>query len=78
MRPSEKKFSSDEKTCTACALRYFDAKRHDGFLNSTRTLPLTAEYMYRLRPDYEMTRAMKNILENIEQAKAIMLMIQNT
>jgi urocanate hydratase len=32
--------------------------------------------MYRLRPDYERHVQSKNILEN-EQAKAIMLMIQN-
>ena len=62
------------------ALRYFDSKYHEilaeeflGELKSNGRI-----YMYRFRPDYEMyARPIEEYPGKSEQAKAIMLMIQN-
>ena len=73
--------SADEKKLALRnALRYFDKKHH------AELLPEFAEelekygriYMYRFRPDYEMkARDIAEYPGKSEQAKAIMLMIQN-
>ncbi|CAM4078667.1 MULTISPECIES: urocanate hydratase [Flavobacterium] len=80
--PKRKEILSDEEKKLALknALRYFDAKHH------TTLLPEFKEeldtfgriYMYRFRPDYEMkARPINEYPGKCEQAKAIMLMIQN-
>ncbi len=73
--------SLDEKVLAVeNALRYFDPKHHDDlipeFINELETYGRI--YMYRLRPDYEMyARPIENYPGKSEQAKSIMLMIQN-
>jgi urocanate hydratase len=73
--------SSDEKKLAVRnALRYFDAKDHAvlarEFIDELNTYGRI--YMYRLRPDYEMkARPIAEYPGKSEQAKAIMLMIQN-
>jgi len=70
----------DKKLAIRNALRYFDPKDHavlavefQGELNAYGRI-----YMYRLRPDYEMkARPISEYPGKCEQAKAIMLMIQN-
>ncbi len=70
----------EKKLALRNALRYFDAKHH------TELLPEFSEelekygriYMYRFRPDYEMkARDIEEYPGKSEQAKSIMLMIQN-
>jgi urocanate hydratase len=73
--------SADEKKLAVRnALRYFDPKDHSAlakeFLDELNTYGRI--YMYRLRPDYEMkARPIFEYPGKSEQAKAIMLMIQN-
>jgi urocanate hydratase len=73
--------SADEKKLALRnALRYFDAKHHKILLPEfvDELEKYGRIYMYRFRPDYEMKA--RNISEypgKSEQAKAIMLMIQN-
>ncbi len=73
--------SLDEKVLAVKnALRYFDPKHHDElapeFINELETYGRI--YMYRLRPDYEMyARPIESYPGQSEQAKSIMLMIQN-
>ncbi|MFT5251712.1 MAG: urocanate hydratase [Flavobacteriales bacterium] len=73
--------SSDEKKLALRnALRYFDAKHHAELVPEFKEELSTYGriYMYRLRPDYEMrARAIEEYPGKCEQAKAIMLMIQN-
>ena len=80
--PKRKEILSDEEKELALrnALRYFEPKHH------AELLPEFADelekygriYMYRFRPDYEMkARDIKEYPGKSEQAKAIMLMIQN-
>ena len=80
--PKRKEILSEEEKELALrnALRYFDAKHHEILL------PEFAEeletygriYMYRFRPDYRMyARDISEYPGKSEQAKAIMLMIQN-
>jgi urocanate hydratase len=72
--------SEEKKLALKNALRYFEAKHH------AELIPEFKEelekygriYMYRLRPDYEMkARPITDYPGKSEQAKAIMLMIQN-
>ncbi|HKX86609.1 MAG TPA: urocanate hydratase [Flavobacterium sp.] len=72
--------SEEIKLALQNALRYFEAKHH------AELIPEFKEelekygriYMYRLRPDYEMkARPISDYPGKSEQAKAIMLMIQN-
>lgn len=70
----------EKKLALRNALRYFDPKDHatlaPEFLNELNTYGRI--YMYRLRPDYEMkARPISDYPGKSEQAKAIMLMIQN-
>jgi urocanate hydratase len=73
--------SADEKKLAVRnALRYFNAKDHEvlakEFIDELNTYGRI--YMYRLRPDYEMkARPIADYPGKSEQAKAIMLMIQN-
>ena len=73
--------SADEKKLALRnALRYFDPKDHavlaQEFLEELNTYGRI--YMYRLRPEYEMkARPISEYPGKCEQAKAIMLMIQN-
>jgi len=80
--PKRKEILSEEEKKLALrnALRYFEAKHH------AELLPEFKEelekygriYMYRLRPDYKMyARPISEYPGKSEQAKAIMLMIQN-
>ncbi len=80
--PKRKEILSDEEKKLALknALRYFEQKHH------TTLLPEFKEelekygriYMYRFRPDYRMyARPISEYPGKCEQAKAIMLMIQN-
>ena len=80
--PKRKEILSDEEKKLALqnALRYFDAAHHavlaKEFLEELNTYGRI--YMYRFRPDYEMkARPISDYPGNSEQAKAIMLMIQN-
>jgi urocanate hydratase len=62
------------------ALRYFDPKHHAVLLQefNQELEDYGRIYMYRFRPDYEMkARAISDYPGKSEQAKAIMLMIQN-
>lgn len=62
------------------ALRYFDPKHHEILANEFYNELITYGriYMYRFRPDYEMfARPIEEYPGQCEQAKAIMLMIQN-
>lgn len=70
----------EKKLALRNALRYFDPKDHavlaQEFLDELNTYGRI--YMYRLRPDYEMkARPISEYPGKSEQAKAIMLMIQN-
>ncbi|WP_417799323.1 urocanate hydratase [Tenacibaculum sp.] len=80
--PKRKEILTDEEKKLALrnALRYFDKKHHE------ELLPEFAEelekygriYMYRFRPDYKMyARPIDEYPGKSEQAKAIMVMIQN-
>ncbi len=74
LNPEEKKLALRN------ALRYFEPKDHavllPEFLEELNTYGRI--YMYRLRPDYEMfARSIAEYPGKTEQAKAIMLMIQN-
>ncbi len=74
LSPDEKKLALKN------ALRYFEPKDHAElaveFLNELNTYGRI--YMYRLRPDYKMyARPIEEYPGKSEQAKAIMLMIQN-
>jgi urocanate hydratase len=70
----------EKKLALKNALRYFDPQHH-GELIKEFTEELDAYgriYMYRFRPDYEMkARPISEYPGQCEQAKAIMLMIQN-
>ena len=73
--------SKDEKVLALRnALRYFDAKHHSVLLPEfAEELKVYGRiYMYRFRPTYEMyARPISDYPGKCEQAKAIMLMIQN-
>lgn len=80
--PKRKEILSDDEKKLALrnALRYFEAKDHailaKEFLDELNTYGRI--YMYRLRPDYKMyARPISEYPGKSEQAKAIMLMIQN-
>jgi urocanate hydratase len=80
--PKRKEILSDEEKKLALrnALRYFEKEHHavlaKEFLEELNTYGRI--YMYRFRPDYEMkARPISEYPGNSEQAKAIMLMIQN-
>lgn len=80
--PKRKQILSPEEKKLALrnALRYFEAKDHEvllpEFLEELNTYGRI--YMYRLRPDYKMyARPITAYPGKCEQAKAIMLMIQN-
>ncbi|MCL9807919.1 urocanate hydratase [Flavobacterium luminosum] len=80
--PKRKEILSDEEMKLALknALRYFEAKHHEELIPEFREelQEYGRIYMYRLRPDYEMkARPISEYPGNSEQAKAIMLMIQN-
>ena len=80
--PKRKEILSDEEKKLALknALRYFDAKQHAELLPEFKSELETYGriYMYRLRPDYKMyARPIHEYPGKCEQAKAIMLMIQN-
>ena len=72
--------SEEKKLALKNALRYFDKKHHETllpeFLEELNSFGRI--YMYRLRPDYEMyARPIGEYPGKSDQAKAIMLMIQN-
>src|SRR6056297_1140341 len=70
----------EKKLALQNALRYFEPKHHAELLPEFREELDTYGriYMYRLRPDYEMyARSIEEYPGKCEQAKAIMLMIQN-
>lgn len=72
--------AEEKKLALRNALRYFDSKDHaeliPEFVNELETYGRI--YMYRLRPSYEMkARAIHEYPGKCDQAKAIMLMIQN-
>ena len=70
----------EKKLALKNALRYFDAKHHAELIPEFRAELETYGriYMYRFRPDYEMkARPIEEYPGKSEQAKAIMLMIQN-
>ena len=73
--------SQDEKKLALRnALRYFDPKHHPTLIQEFAEELQTYGriYMYRFRPEYEMyARPISEYPGNCEQAKAIMLMIQN-
>ena len=72
--------AEEKKLALKNALRYFDAKHHAELLPEFKSELETYGriYMYRFRPDYEMkARPISDYPGNSEQAKAIMLMIQN-
>jgi urocanate hydratase len=80
--PKRKEILSDDEKKLALrnALRYFEPKHHaelvPEFRNELETYGRI--YMYRLRPDYRMyARPISEYPGKCEQAKAIMLMIQN-
>ncbi|RZJ99226.1 MAG: urocanate hydratase, partial [Flavobacterium sp.] len=80
--PKRKEILTDEEKKLALrnALRYFDKAHHEvlaqEFLQELNDYGRI--YMYRFRPDYEMkARPIAEYPGNSEQAKAIMLMIQN-
>ena len=80
--PNRKEILSDEEKKLALknALRYFDSKHHAELLPEFKAeLECYGRiYMYRLRPDYKMyARPISEYPGKCEQAKAIMLMIQN-
>ena len=73
--------SADEKKLALKnALRYFDAKHHEELIKEFKHELDTYGriYMYRFRPDYKMyARPIEEYPGKSEQAKSIMLMIQN-
>ncbi|MEG9328041.1 urocanate hydratase [Salinimicrobium catena] len=72
--------SEEKKLALRNALRYFEPKHHAELLPEFREELDTYGriYMYRLKPDYEMyARSIEEYPGKCEQAKAIMLMIQN-
>ena len=72
--------AEEKKLALKNALRYFDAKHHAELLPEFKAELETYGriYMYRFRPDYEIkARPISDYPGNSEQAKAIMLMIQN-
>ncbi|WZL89969.1 urocanate hydratase [Salinimicrobium sp. 3283s] len=72
--------AEEKKLALRNALRYFDSKHHEKLLPEFREELDTYGriYMYRLRPDYEMyARPISEYPGKCEQAKGIMLMIQN-
>jgi urocanate hydratase len=80
--PKRKEILSDDEKKLAIrnALRYFDPKHHAELIPEFRNELETYGriYMYRLRPDYRMyARPISEYPGKSEQAKAIMLMIQN-
>jgi urocanate hydratase len=80
--PKRKEILSEEEKKLALknALRYFEPKHHAVLLPEFKAELETYGriYMYRLRPDYRMyARPISEYPGNCEQAKAIMLMIQN-
>jgi urocanate hydratase len=80
--PKRKKIlsSAEEKLALLNALRYFDPKHHPTLLPEFKEELDTSGriYMYRLRPDYKIySRPIDEYPGKCEQAKAIMLMIQN-
>jgi len=80
--PKRKEILSDEEKKLALknALRYFEPKHHVELLPEFKAELETYGriYMYRLRPDYKMyARPISEYPGKSEQAKAIMLMIQN-
>jgi urocanate hydratase len=80
--PKRKEILSEDEKKLALrnALRYFDAKYHAELLPEFKSELETYGriYMYRFRPDYEMkARPISEYPGKSEQAKAIMLMIQN-
>jgi urocanate hydratase len=80
--PKRKEILSDDEKKLALrnALRYFEPKHHAELIPEFRNELQTYGriYMYRLRPDYKMyARPISEYPGKSEQAKAIMLMIQN-
>jgi urocanate hydratase len=80
--PKRKEILSDEEKKLALrnALRYFEPKHHAELIPEFKAELETYGriYMYRLRPDYKMyARPISEYPGKCEQAKAIMLMIQN-
>lgn len=80
--PNRKEILSDEEKKLALknALRYFDSKHHAELLPEFKAEleSYGRIYMYRFRPDYKMyARPISEYPGKCEQAKAIMLMIQN-
>jgi urocanate hydratase len=80
--PKRKEILSEEEKILALknALRYFEAKHHSELIIEFKQELETYGriYMYRLRPDYKMyARPISEYPGKSEQAKAIMLMIQN-
>ena len=80
--PKRKEILSNEEKKLALknALRYFDAKHHAELIPEFKAELETYGriYMYRFRPDYKMyARPISEYPGKCEQAKAIMLMIQN-
>jgi urocanate hydratase len=80
--PKRKEILSEDEKKLALrnALRYFDPKDHAELAKEFAAELATYGriYMYRLRPDYRMyARPVNEYPGNSEQAKAIMLMIQN-
>ena len=72
--------AEEKKLALRNALRYFDKSQHETLLPEFKEELETYGriYMYRLRPDYKMyARPIKEYPGKSEQAKAIMLMIQN-
>ncbi|GGB71196.1 urocanate hydratase [Flavobacterium suaedae] len=72
--------AEEKKLALRNALRYFEPKHHEVLIKefSDELEKYGRIYMYRLRPDYEMyARPISEYPGKSEQAKAIMLMIQN-
>ncbi|NDI97680.1 urocanate hydratase [Flavobacterium sp. LaA7.5] len=72
--------AEEKKLALRNALRYFEPKHHAELIKefSDELEKYGRIYMYRLRPDYEMyARPISEYPGKSEQAKAIMLMIQN-
>ncbi|MCZ8198073.1 MAG: urocanate hydratase [Flavobacterium sp.] len=70
----------EKKLALKNALRYFDSKHHAELISEFKAELETYGriYMYRLRPDYKIyARPISEYPGKCEQAKAIMLMIQN-
>ena len=80
--PKRKKILTveEKKLALRNALRYFEPQHHAELINEFRQELETYGriYMYRFRPDYKMqARPISEYPGKSEQAKAIMLMIQN-